>query len=356
LESPYPMFNDLRFGGAANGWAVGTLGLAARNIGESTWERVDFPEAWELHQTIFPHCARGVLVGAMDPVVGPPVLIDQAGATFSASDTVYTGLVYHDLRTIDFSSSDAGWAYGGFGAGLKYAGPTAALTITTDSLPNGAIHIAYSAQLESENGVAPENWRLCSGSLPPGLTLSESGLLSGTPMEAGSFRFQVSVSDNSGQEATTWFLFNSQPEIRPTIQTEVLSNGSVGIPYAAMLNADGSVEPYDWVILEGGLPPGMNMIRCGLIGGVPTTPGIYPFRVAVLDAQNPAGRDEKELSIQILGRFVDTDPGEPCTGNPLFCLAANWKESSNAGSGDFDADGDSDAFDILEVLETRRDE
>lgn len=348
---PNPVFNDLRFTGSGVGWGVGSMGLAANLVPDATWAEVPFPETWTLFQTHFPDCSRGILVGAVDPVTGPPVLIDQADGVFSASSTIDTGLIYHDLRAVDFPSTESGWAYGGFGAGLKYCAPTYALAVATQSIPAGELGQPYSVQLASANATAPENWSLCLTDLPAGLALSPSGLLSGTPTEAGTFRFHLTLTDGSGQEAGRWFQFTTQPEVRPIIETASLPDGSVGSPYAAMLNAMGSIEPYDWLITEGSLPPGMNMIRCGLLGGTPTTPGLYSFRVIVLDAQNPAGSDEKELSIRILGNFVDS--GEPCMGNFLFCLATNWKKTTGAGESDFDTDGDSDARDVIEALKGR---
>jgi photosystem II stability/assembly factor-like uncharacterized protein len=354
-ESPYPRFRDLHFGGAGQGWAVGTLGVAARTIAGSSWERVDFPESWDLRQTTYPLCSRGILVGAMDPVTGPPVFIDQADSIFDASQTVETGLLYHDLRTVDFASTVSGWVYGGFGAGMKYAAPTDVLMVATEHLPDGVLQAAYSQQLLASHGTGPQTWRSCQGNIPPGVSLLESGLLQGTPTQAGNFRFQVSISDGSEQEAARWLMLTIQPELRPTIVTDQLPDGTVGVPYGSALEASGSIEPYDWLMIEGNLPPGLTMAGSGLIGGVPTTPGMYSIKVAVFDAQNPAGGDEKRLEIEIDGRFAEANP-DPCSENPLFCLSINWKESSAAGPSDFDGDGDSDALDILEVLKDRRDQ
>jgi Putative Ig domain len=57
------------------------------------------------------------------------------------------------------------------------------LTITTTSpLPSGAVGTPYSVQFAATGGTAPYTWSVASGSaLPAGLTLTASGLLSGTP-------------------------------------------------------------------------------------------------------------------------------------------------------------------------------
>ncbi len=70
------------------------------------------------------------------------------------------------------------------------------VTITTTSpLPSGRKHHFYSVQLEAVGGTAPYTWS--HGPLPPGLTMSASGLLSGTPTSSGTFTFKIKVKDSS---------------------------------------------------------------------------------------------------------------------------------------------------------------
>jgi Putative Ig domain len=67
------------------------------------------------------------------------------------------------------------------------------------SLPKGQVGIAYSAQIQTEGGQAPLAWRLDTGELPPGLSISASGALEGKPTTArrDPYTFTLSVSDSS---------------------------------------------------------------------------------------------------------------------------------------------------------------
>jgi large repetitive protein len=69
------------------------------------------------------------------------------------------------------------------------------------ALPNGKVGVAYSASLPAltgiSGGVPPYSWTLTSGSLPPGVTLSSSGVVSGLPSGAGSFNFGFTVKDST---------------------------------------------------------------------------------------------------------------------------------------------------------------
>jgi uncharacterized repeat protein (TIGR03803 family) len=70
------------------------------------------------------------------------------------------------------------------------------LSVTTTSLPNGAVGQSYSTTLTATGGVAPYSWTISSGSLPQGLSLNGStGVLSGTPSEPGTSNFVVQVAD-----------------------------------------------------------------------------------------------------------------------------------------------------------------
>lgn len=68
------------------------------------------------------------------------------------------------------------------------------LTIITTSLPSATEGLAYSVQLQATGGSGNYAWSLASGSsLPTGLSLSASGLISGTPTVSGSFSFTIQV-------------------------------------------------------------------------------------------------------------------------------------------------------------------
>jgi Putative Ig domain len=83
--------------------------------------------------------------------------------------------------------------------------PPQPVCITTTSLPSGTVHVPYSASEAAVGGTAPYTWSLASGSLPPGLTLSASGTITGTPTMAGTFTFTEKVTDSVAATATQAF-------------------------------------------------------------------------------------------------------------------------------------------------------
>ncbi len=76
------------------------------------------------------------------------------------------------------------------------------VVITTASLGVGQSGSAYTAALSASGGTPGYTWTVSSGSLPAGLSLSSTGLITGTPSASGSFNFVVGVTD-SGSPAQT---------------------------------------------------------------------------------------------------------------------------------------------------------
>jgi len=83
---------------------------------------------------------------------------------------------------------------------------TVLVTIAPAALAAGTFSLSYSQQLSASSSDsvnhAPYTFTLTSGSLPPGLTLSASGLLSGTPTVVGSYSFTVQAAGSGGASGT----------------------------------------------------------------------------------------------------------------------------------------------------------
>ena len=74
--------------------------------------------------------------------------------------------------------------------------PAAALSIDQAALPDAVEFQPYSQQLTASGGTAPFHFAGVAGAFPPGLTLSDAGLISGVPTASGPFSFTVQVTDS----------------------------------------------------------------------------------------------------------------------------------------------------------------
>src|ERR1019366_2439552 len=172
---------------------------------------------------------------------------------------------------------------------FSYFAPISPLNITTTSLPSATLNFQYSVTLGASGGVPPYTWSLTSGSsLPPGLNLDASGLISGTPTVTGTYPFGVQVADaQSPPEATAPLSITVNATVTQlTVVTTALFSGTQNTAYNAMLAATGGVTPYTWSITAGSLPVGLHLnASTGAITGTPSGAGISNFTVQVTDFQ-----------------------------------------------------------------------
>ena len=115
------------------------------------------------------------------------------------------------------------------------AASSAPLSITTASLPAGTVGIAYSVQLAATGGKTPYTWS-ATGLPLPGMNLSPSGLLSGTPTASGNYTLPViTVADSSSpeQKATVGLSITINSSTSPVASSYTLSSGATSVTIAA---------------------------------------------------------------------------------------------------------------------------
>ena len=133
------------------------------------------------------------------------------------------------------------------------------VSITRTSLPNGTNGSNYSEQLQAVKGVPPYNWSINSGSLPANLSLSGSGLISGTASVSGAYNFTVQVTDSIGGVATqplSLSVVNANPP--PLVITSsgskifILWPSSAGTNFTLEMTTNLATGP--WVPATNGVP------------------------------------------------------------------------------------------------------
>lgn len=162
------------------------------------------------------------------------------------------------------------------------------LRIATTSLAGGTVGVLYGASLQATGGVQPYTWAQVGGLLPPGLVLTASGAIGGTPTTSGSYGFTVQVSDSSSpQQAAQATLSITIAPASLQITTTELNSGTVNTFYQSQLDATGGTTPYTWSLVSGKLPVGLTLNRSGLIAGIPVVASQSNFTIQVRDSGNP---------------------------------------------------------------------
>jgi hypothetical protein len=158
-----------------------------------------------------------------------------------------------------------------------------AVTTTSGSLPSGTVNTAYpnNVNLSATGGIPPYSWAWVaqSGSqIPPGLSLSTSGQITGTPTTAGTFNVTATATDSATPTANT---ANGNLSITVSAAAACTTGGS-----ESMLNGQ-----YAFVLKgfdNGGEP--------ALIGGVLTLNGSGGITAGAID-MNLSSSVQKNLSV-----------------------------------------------------------
>jgi uncharacterized protein (TIGR03437 family) len=161
-----------------------------------------------------------------------------------------------------------------------------ALDITTTSLPQATQGVPYSAQLTVSGNMGNVTWSIAmnpgkaNGVLPPTLTLSASGLISGTPTTQGGYGFTVNAIDQESNFASRPLSINVAP-CGPTVTPASLPPADVNIGYAPVMFAVAGCPgtgPFTFSVQPNPPAPGLTL-GDGTLRGTPTQVGTFNFYI-----------------------------------------------------------------------------
>jgi hypothetical protein len=216
-----------------------------------------------------------------------------AGLTLSASGllsgtTTTEGSFRFTVRAVDANGCAGSQAY------TITVGCAAALILTPADLPDGMAGVAYNQTITASDGTAPYTFAVTSDTLPIGLTLSSSGVLSGTPF-AGNYNFTITATDANGCSFSQLYgLTIGCPAIT---LTPTLPNGSAGVAFNQAIAASGGTAPYTFIVALGSIPDGLTLSPSGILFGSPVDPGEFAFTIEAIDANSCIGSQDYTMIV-----------------------------------------------------------
>ena len=197
------------------------------------------------------------------------------------------------------------------------------LTVSPATLPDGMYGYAYGPQaLTASGGTAPYTFAVSLGALPPGMSLSTDGTLSGTPTAIGVYLFTVTAQDNTPAPGTLsgTQLYTLTVDPAPLTITANNLNMTYGgtvpaltVSYTGFVNGDGS----------GSLTtqPVLTTTASSL-----STPGTYPINF-LLGAIDPNYTISYNVGTMTVGKAILTVTADNQTmplGGPLPTLTISY--------------------------------
>ncbi|MBI3422190.1 MAG: putative Ig domain-containing protein [Acidobacteria bacterium] len=151
------------------------------------------------------------------------------------------------------------------------------ITVNAPATTTGTAGFAFNQMFTQTGGVGAPTFSLQSGTLPQGLTLAGNGVLSGTPVQTGTFPLTVKATDANnctGLSAPYNLVIGC-----PTLTLSALPAATAGTLFTANLNASPAGGNYQFSSAD--KPAWLTLAANGALTGTPPTAGPVNFTLGV---------------------------------------------------------------------------
>jgi hypothetical protein len=218
--------------------------------------------------------------------------------TFNTASTLPTGLSLSTGGVLSGTPTQTGSfpivvhvvdANGCSGNGATYTLTIACQVITVNNpgTNSGTVNSAFSQTFTTSNAIGTVTFTTAS-TLPTGLSLSTGGVLSGTPLQVGSFPIVVHAVDAngcSGNGATYTLTIGCQII---SVTNPATTTGTVNTAFSQTFTAGNTVGTVTFTTAST-LPTGLSLSTGGVLSGTPTQTGSFPIVVTATDGNGCSG-------------------------------------------------------------------
>jgi len=220
--------------------------------------------------------AAGIVTYWVTSGVSPYVNVSSSGAISAEADTPPGN--YFLAGTDQDTVGDSGfWSFD-----LQVAAAPVLILPGGSVLPGSTVGASYSQQFSAGLSPGPYTFAVTAGRLPPDLSFSSSGLLSGTTTTEGNYSFTITATASEGYGASVSTSIAVAPGL--SIRPASLPGATSGYSYAADLTLNGGTGPATFAVAPGSsLPAGLNLSSAGVLSGTPSGTGTASFSVVGTD-------------------------------------------------------------------------
>jgi len=206
------------------------------------------------------------------------------------------------------------------------------VTVTNPGTQSATAGAAASLQLNATDSAAGQTLTYTATGLPAGMSISGSGLISGTPTTAGTDSVIVTATDSTGASGSAAFSYTVNPATGAdtvTVTSPGSQSATVGTAASLQISGSDSASGQALAYSAAGLPPGLSIgSASGLISGTPTTAGTYNVTVTADDTTGASGSTTFSWTV---GAKAAGCTAAQLLGNPGFETGAITPWTSTAG-------------------------
>lgn len=185
---------------------------------------------------------------------------------------------------------------------LNISGVIEPLTITSTNIGAGSTRgVNYSQQMTATGGTGSVTWALDSGSLPPGWTLTSSGLLSGVATTDGSYSFTIRATDSGNPPETAraqYTIVIGEPLVITSSAT--LPNACANQPYSFTVQTSGGVPPINFGFFSNAWISINLNVSTGTFSGTTTATGTFTGTLFAGDSARPSSGQSQTVTLTVV--------------------------------------------------------
>ncbi len=230
-----------------------------------------------------------------------------------------------------------------------------AIAIATITLPDWTVGIVYEQVMNGSGGTGNLIWSDKNDDLlSSDLILADTGVLAGSPLEAGLISFIAVLTDSIGASREQELTFTINTPV--AIITDSLPDGIEGSEYSLQLESAGGTGVPTWADFEADLDgTGLTLSTDGLLSGNPSSRGVIQFTGTVTD--EPGAIDSRVYTFNIKAPYVCGDANNDESINLLdilFVIDFVYNEGpspEHIEAADVDNSGGINLLDILDLIQ-----
>jgi hypothetical protein len=209
------------------------------------------------------------------------------------------------------------------------------ITISPATLPSGSFGTPYNQIITASGGTVPYTFS-ASGTLPPGITMNSSGVISGTPTASGVYSFLVTATDASGCTAERTYIlliFTTIASLDDNYTTDQDSTLAVPAVSGVLSNDDDPEDdlPLTALLISNPASGTLTLNADGSFTYIPNSgfTGTDMFQYIATDGVNESNVAAATIDVQAVSECLFKDDFEDGSVDPLKwnIVKPSWTES-----------------------------